>query len=361
VITICPQCKLSLAVTAADLRVAQGQVRCGRCAAIFNALASLREAPRLDDSDPIDPIPEEFRPQVDALRRAAEADHSSPPEPSPSAEPLPPPEPPPEAPPPAEPPPTPEPTPPPEPPPTAEPPAAPIPPLPDDGWRVSPALLEAVRSGPTAANPPAHDHPARHSDIRDAAAHDDPAHAFQAPHLSGNRRWLVGGSAALVVLLALQVSYRYREALTDVPAVGYTLTGIERLLGSGRSDDWDLRAYEVRQQGVISEPANAGTLTLRASIRNLGERAQPAPLLRLTLLDRFGNRVATRDLRPGEYAGSATAARGGAMLQPGQRLDAEVAVLDPGGGTVGFEIDTCLARPDGTTACAGDLPPAPAS
>jgi predicted Zn finger-like uncharacterized protein len=45
VITICPQCQLPLAVTAADLRIAQGQVRCGRCAAVFNALASLYEPP----------------------------------------------------------------------------------------------------------------------------------------------------------------------------------------------------------------------------------------------------------------------------------------------------------------------------
>ena len=190
---------------------------------------------------------------------------------------------------------------------------------------------------------------------------DDAARAFQPDRRSPTRQWLLGGSVALALLLALQVAYRYRTALAEVPVAGGLLAGIERLLGRAPSDDWDLRAYEVRQQGVISEPDDAGTLTLRASIRNGGGRAQPAPLLRLTLLDRFGNRVATRDLRPGEYAGSATAARGGAMLQPGQRIDAEVAVLDPGGGTVGFELDACLALPDGATLCAGDLPPSPAS
>ena len=41
VITICPQCQLSLAVSAADLRIAQGHVRCGRCASVFNALVTL--------------------------------------------------------------------------------------------------------------------------------------------------------------------------------------------------------------------------------------------------------------------------------------------------------------------------------
>jgi len=45
-ITICPQCQLSLAVSASDLRIAHGQVRCGRCASVFNALISLYERNR---------------------------------------------------------------------------------------------------------------------------------------------------------------------------------------------------------------------------------------------------------------------------------------------------------------------------
>ena len=41
--TVCPKCALTLVVTAADLRVAQGYVRCGRCSSVFNALARLAE------------------------------------------------------------------------------------------------------------------------------------------------------------------------------------------------------------------------------------------------------------------------------------------------------------------------------
>src|SRR5580693_877649 len=41
--TICPKCALTLVVTAADLRVAQGYVRCGRCSSVFNALAQLTD------------------------------------------------------------------------------------------------------------------------------------------------------------------------------------------------------------------------------------------------------------------------------------------------------------------------------
>src|SRR5271170_1055516 len=41
--TVCPKCALTLVVTAADLRVAQGYVRCGRCSNVFNALAGLTD------------------------------------------------------------------------------------------------------------------------------------------------------------------------------------------------------------------------------------------------------------------------------------------------------------------------------
>ena len=41
--TVCPKCALTLVVTAADLRVAQGYVRCGRCSNVFNAIVGLSE------------------------------------------------------------------------------------------------------------------------------------------------------------------------------------------------------------------------------------------------------------------------------------------------------------------------------
>ena len=41
--TVCPKCALTLVVTAEDLRIARGYVRCGTCSSVFNALAQLRE------------------------------------------------------------------------------------------------------------------------------------------------------------------------------------------------------------------------------------------------------------------------------------------------------------------------------
>ncbi|HEV2229104.1 MAG TPA: MJ0042-type zinc finger domain-containing protein, partial [Steroidobacteraceae bacterium] len=60
--TVCPKCALTLVVTAADLRVAQGYVRCGRCSSVFNALAQLsdeRTAARAAEAPPPEPEPQE--------------------------------------------------------------------------------------------------------------------------------------------------------------------------------------------------------------------------------------------------------------------------------------------------------------
>jgi predicted Zn finger-like uncharacterized protein len=324
VITLCPKCKLSLAVTAADLRVAQGQVRCGRCSAVFNALASLKELPE----DPAGLDADAEQPQQ-AESESATADTVA----TPAGEPA-----------------APAPAPAPE---FEEPPETLKPRV---EFRLNPALLEAVRddspqrpSGAMTASPVA------------TATAEELQEPFQTARRADRAGWLMAASFGLAALLVLQVAYRHAAALTEVPLLGPAMAGVQSRLGSGRAPDWDVGAYELQQRGVVAEPDAAGTLTVRASIRNSGRKAQPAPTLRLTLLDRFGNRVASRDLRPGEYAGAANAVPEGAMLHPGQRLDAEVSVLDPGGETVGFELDACLTRSDGSTACAAELAPVIAS
>jgi len=68
--------------------------------------------------------------------------------------------------------------------------------------------------------------------------------------------------------------------------------------------------------------------------------------------DRFGNRVAARDLNPAEYLGPG--APQVSLMAPGQRVEAQVAFQDPGQAATGFEIDACMAGNDGTVTCAND-------
>ena len=44
------------------------------------------------------------------------------------------------------------------------------------------------------------------------------------------------------------------------------------------------------------------------------------------------------------------------LLEPDQRIDAELHVIDPGKAAVGFEIDACLRAENGTVGCANDRP-----
>ena len=86
---------------------------------------------------------------------------------------------------------------------------------------------------------------------------------------------------------------------------------------------------------------------------------QPLPLVRLTLKDRYGNAVATRDLTPTEYLPPRAA--GQRLLEPDQRIDAELHVMDPGQAAVGFEIDACLRAENGSVGCANEARRAAAS
>jgi predicted Zn finger-like uncharacterized protein len=393
--TVCPKCALTLVVTAADLRVAQGYVRCGRCSSVFNALAQLSDER--------------------GAARAAEAAALEP-EPEPQPEPAPPP-------PPAR---TPE------PPPAAEEAGIPedalefnpektdaasvfVPAPPNPEWTAATGSFKAlvaanqepVTPGPSAANedldieldaallsqivereprapaaaapdpalakPPAPDKPPAPQRRTAAPLPAAPARAPEAaePQLEAEpvpletalpapapRRapWLWTAAAVLLVLvLAVQTVNHRRDALATDPHFGAALTALYASLGVPLMPRWDLHAYDVRQLGATVAPAAAasatGAITVRASIRNVGPKPQPLPLLRVTLQDRFGNRIASRDVSPRDYLPHSVAP--GALLAVDQRIDAELAFVDPGSSAVGFELDACLAMRGGV-ACAND-------
>jgi predicted Zn finger-like uncharacterized protein len=395
--TVCPKCALTLVVTAADLRVAQGYVRCGRCSSVFNALAQLsdeRAAARAAELAPPEPEPEpqaeaepapsparapappaaaeeegisedalEFNPEkTDAASifvpappnpewtaatgsfKALVAANQEPvaPEPAPAAanedldvdieldaallsqiietEPR-----------------TPAAA---APPPAAE--KAPVPPRRAASPRPAPAPTPAAEpAAPASAEPD--------SDAEPGALETGAAAPRRTP-------WLWTTAAVLLVLvLAAQSVNHQRDALATDPRFGAPLTALYASLGVPLMPRWDLHAYDVRQLGATVAPGAAaggtGAITVRASIRNAGPKPQPLPLLRVTLQDRFGNRIASRDVAPRDYLPHSVAP--GALLAVDQRIDAELAFVDPGSSAVGFELDACLAMRGGV-ACAND-------
>jgi predicted Zn finger-like uncharacterized protein len=451
--TVCPKCALTLVVTAGDLRIAQGYVRCGRCSSVFNALARLSDERQLaaatsENAVPPPAAPESVAPAPPAPTPAAPAPRTAPLAPAPTA---------------ATPPPVgsddtesipdaalefnasktdvmavfvesvpnpefaaatgsfkallaanqQEPAPPPEDgavdveidaaflaamlktesavpaEPAARTPAAPKgtpaakPAAPPAARKVSgspPAA--AVPTGPLPAKPVArhttpHIRPAAEAitapappqsrtpeqvaraqpvapepDLDDAA---DTVVGIDAAAPQDLRRftpyaWRAGvGLGAL--LLLVQILNHYRDDLAANPRFTQPLTRLYAALGVHLVPHWDLHAYDVRQLGAQIQ-GGGGVMTVRASIKNATQQGQPLPLLRVTLQDRFGNRIAARDVPPRFYLPQTVPAS--SFLSAGQRIDAEMSFVDPGSSAEGFEIDACLPASGGGIACAND-------
>jgi predicted Zn finger-like uncharacterized protein len=167
--------------------------------------------------------------------------------------------------------------------------------------------------------------------------------------------WL-GAAIAAGVLLIAQVIHQNREWLAAHAPLGGSLRALYSQMGTPVAPPANLSAYQLRQWGVTGDPAGDGTLRVRASILNTAAQLEPYPLLRVTLANRFGGSIGTRDFEPSEYLGKPTAK----LLAPGERADATLDILDPGKSAEGFEIDVCLRGADRKVSCANDKAPAQA-
>jgi len=160
------------------------------------------------------------------------------------------------------------------------------------------------------------------------------------------------GIGLLAFLLFAQLTHYNRHGLVLNASVGPLVSRVYGWFGATLTPRWDLSAYTVKQLGAEAEGSEGSRLRVRLSVQNDSDRVQPLPLLRLTLQDRFGKAVATRDLEPVEYLPRRAA--GQRLLEPDQRIDAELHVIDPGKTASAFEIDACLRSEDGQIGCANE-------
>jgi predicted Zn finger-like uncharacterized protein len=384
--TVCPKCMLTLAVTANDLRMGQGYVRCGRCANVFNALLALSEEPAQEAGASPEPTPADRATSSQIARALRETPEESPAAPSPA-------------------------------PANAE--AASGPPIHLPTEQSSDGAIEnesnfadgtgtfetivlegeaitqteeyvpeesvdheiaalthrlalsshepadtydgepAGSDGADAANEAAAEEAAAEDELAlDAAddAADDAAAELglpRGPAPSARPRWTwIAGSVTLVLLLTLQAINHWRDALASSPPWSALISGAYGAVGVPLDPHWDLSAYEVRQQGAVADPADSQLIRVRVSLANHAPRAQPVPLLRLTLLDRYGKRIASSDLTPVQYWPAGTPPR--AYLEHDERVDSEITVRDPSAASASFELDVCLHGRGDSLHCAAD-------
>ena len=161
--------------------------------------------------------------------------------------------------------------------------------------------------------------------------------------------WSLGCLLLLAGLVA-QVAHYYRQDLVRHPALGDVMREVYDRLGAPLSPNWDLAAYELRRWGDSSDTATDDRMTIRASLTNRAAFAQPHPVLRLELDDRYGESIAVRDLEPAEYLKNPTEAS--RLLAPSASTEAEILILNPGPDSVGYRLDVCLRESPTQLRCA---------
>jgi len=165
----------------------------------------------------------------------------------------------------------------------------------------------------------------------------------------GTLAWTLG-SLVLAVVLAVQVIHHFRQDLVRHPQIGQPLRTAYERLGFALLPNWDLASFELRQWGNEADAAAQGRMVVRASLTNRAAFAQPHPVLRLELEDRFGATVATRDFEPADYLKNPSQAS--RLIAPGSSSEAELLLADPGAEAVGYRLDVCLRESASLLRCA---------
>jgi predicted Zn finger-like uncharacterized protein len=156
------------------------------------------------------------------------------------------------------------------------------------------------------------------------------------------------GCLLLAAALAVQVIDHWRDAIARDARFGGLLRGAYERVGIDLPPSRDLASLQLEHLSV--EDRDSGRMVVRASLTNRAGFAQPMPILRLQLEDRYGSMIAARDFEPSEYL--ASGASRDSMLKPGATSEAELVLADPGPEAVGYRLDVCLGGPEGQLLCA---------
>jgi predicted Zn finger-like uncharacterized protein len=323
--TTCTHCHTRFRLTAAQLKAAGGQVRCGECHEVFDAYEALEGAdlpprmpvqaePEISVEEPVEPtvvpiqVEEETTPELEMLLAVDDEPITSAPALKASRK----------APPPiddlfagigAEP----------------EPVAAPAEQAElDVGSAAEPVAMYADEVGS----------PASFAHVDEL--HSPPALPQRRPLVSA-AWWL--GVVVLMLALGAQLVDMDRVSLSQNPVIGPSLQALYAALGRPLSKPNAVSDWNVGALNVTTDPDSAGALSITGSLTNGAGFVQPWPYLRVVLTDRFGAALRSRDFKPADYLGPGQA---GTVLAPGLAARFRLDIVDPGADAVGFSLTPCL-------------------
>ena len=274
-ITYCPSCHTHFRVHAEQLAARAGQVRCGKCSRVFDALEHLIE----ETAPARAPRP---KPEIEAMRAdAADA------EPAPESA-------------------------------TRE--------APDIGATAQESVIAQAADVVAEAPQPGAETPeaailepaiAEPANAEPVAASGASAFGFgpvaAAEPATPARRWpwLLGALLLLLILLA-QAAYHYRSAVTLLfPKTKPYAVALCATLGCELSLPRRIAQMSIEASEVQAYPINPSVMVLSATLRNRAIFNQQYPSLELTLTDAQDQPVARRVLAPQDYLGKAVNAQAG--------------------------------------------------
>jgi predicted Zn finger-like uncharacterized protein len=166
------------------------------------------------------------------------------------------------------------------------------------------------------------------------------------------QRWLrrLGVPLLAVLLLGLAV-HSQRGVLMRSAFFGPVLEGLYGLVGVEVMPAWDVSAYRIIESAAAIDPN--GDLQVSLDFVNEAEFSQPYPVLRVSLEDRWGDEIGSREVPPREYMGTDLEGR---MLGSDRRARGEAVLTDPVPEAIGFRLDLCLPDTEGQLRCLSNQP-----
>jgi predicted Zn finger-like uncharacterized protein len=281
-ITTCAHCKARFRVTPQQLNAKQGQVRCGRCAQVFNGFQILERFPDDDTGG-------RLLAEQDA-RRIAEG----------------------------------------RPPESAQAPKVVDLPVEAD---VSPPRPAPTPDLPLPGDPAPPPRPRRH----ESAHRGEPELTLQVePREPPARAWRFG-VALLAMVLAVELAYAYRGPLAQrYPLLRPTLESVCLRVGCAVPYARDDSLIKLDESELLEVPGKPNEIALGARIRNLASVAQEYPHLELTLTDLTGQPALRRVLRPTDYLGRPVGF--GEVIAPGTEVALQLRLETPRLKATGYEL-----------------------
>ena len=164
----------------------------------------------------------------------------------------------------------------------------------------------------------------------------DELEAAKARHLKPpSTQWMVG-SIVLMLVFVLQAVYFSRDSLAQNPTYRPLLTRACKVLRCEINIKYDPRLIEIIGRDVRSHPTSKKALIAGTTLINNASYAQPYPLLTLTFSDITGTKLAQRRFIPREYLKSGTDIEAGMPSEI--PIQVELHLVDPGKAAVNFEF-----------------------